>query len=157
MVEQLLERPSEPHEFGRKSVQLDESVVPRHQPMIAVIHRDALRHMAESRIKMSVQRRETRIQTLEKRLALNDGREEECRHQRQCRRDAEVDKRLAIRIFEDMGLGFAERDDERIIRDRPVADEASNAVGLTAPQTKPSGACAMASAMMGVLCAGGPT
>jgi hypothetical protein len=88
--------------------------------------------MAESRIEMSVQRRKTRIQALEDRLALNDRRDEESGQQRQCRRDAEVDQRLTIRIFEDMGLGFADRDDERITRDRSVAHQAPDAVGLTA-------------------------
>jgi hypothetical protein len=82
----------------RKSVELDESIVPHHQPMIAIIHREALRHIAESSIKVSVQ-------ALKSRLALNDGCDEEGRQQRQRRRDAEVDQRLAIRIFERCGPG----------------------------------------------------
>ncbi len=65
IVEQLLERPSEGYELGRKTVELNELIVPHHQPMIAVVHRDALRHMAESRVEVSIQRRETCIQALE--------------------------------------------------------------------------------------------
>jgi hypothetical protein len=54
------------------------------------------------------------VQTLKSRLALNDGRDEEGCQQRECRRDDEVDQRLAISIFEDVGLGLPDRDDERI-------------------------------------------
>jgi hypothetical protein len=75
--------------------------------MIAVIHREALRHIAESSIKVPVQ-------ALKSRLALNDGCDEEGRQQRERRRDAQVDQRLAIRIFEDVGLGLPDRYDERI-------------------------------------------
>ena len=132
IAEQLLERPSERHELGRKSVELDEAIVPHHQPLIAVVHRDALRHVAERGIEVPVQGRKTRIEALENRLALNDGRDEERGQQRQHRREPEIDQRLAMRALEDMGLGFADRDDERITRDRPVADEAPDAVGLTA-------------------------
>ena len=75
IVEQFLERPSYGYKSGRKSVKLDEMIVPHHQPMIAVIHREALRHIAESSIKVSVQ-------ALKSRLALNDGRDEEGCQQR---------------------------------------------------------------------------
>jgi hypothetical protein len=72
------------------------------------------------------------VKALKSRLALNDGRDEEGCQQRQCRRDDEVDQRLAIRIFEDVGLGLADRHDERMTRDRSVGDEAPDPVGLTA-------------------------
>ncbi len=54
IFEQFPERPSECHELRRKSVELDESIVPHHQPLIAVVHREALRHIAEGGIEVSV-------------------------------------------------------------------------------------------------------
>jgi hypothetical protein len=132
MFEQFPERPSECHELPRKSVELDESIVPHHQPLIVVVHRDALRHMAEGGIEVLVHGRKTRIEALEGRLALNDGHDEERRHRCECHRDAEVDQRLAIRVLKDAGLGFANGDDERISRDGSVADQAPDAVDLTA-------------------------
>ncbi len=72
-------------------------------------------------------------------MALNDGHDEECCHHRQCRRDANIDQSLAIGIFENVGLGLADCDDERITGDRAVAHQPRDAVGLTAAPEVPLG------------------
>ena len=138
MGNQLLDRRADGGELGRHAVHLEIAAVGDDEAAVAVVHRDAVRHVVEGGVEARVLQALLLGGAAEPQRAVHalaDRREDQ---RREDRRDGVVGALLGGDGGEDLLGRAADRDDQREILDGAVDDEAADAVDMRALAVEPA-------------------